>query len=58
LPYTSAVCDAGINGGKNATTAYKAWIAAHPFAGGFRVLITWPHGFERTLLWLSMTTPV
>ena len=26
---------------------HEAWIAADPFSGGFRVLITGPHGFER-----------
>jgi hypothetical protein len=36
-------------GGKTASTAYEGWIAADPFAGGFRVLITGPHGFERTV---------
>lgn len=29
--------------------SYEAWIAADPFKGGFRLLITGPHGFERTV---------
>jgi hypothetical protein len=28
---------------------HEAWIAADPFSGGIRVLITGPHGFERTV---------
>jgi hypothetical protein len=28
---------------------HEAWIAADPFKGGLRVLITGPHGFERTV---------
>ena len=28
---------------------HEAWIAADPFRGGFRVLITGPDGFERTV---------
>ena len=27
----------------------EAWIAADPFDGGFRVLITGAHGFERAV---------
>jgi hypothetical protein len=27
----------------------EAWIAADPFKGGFRMLITGSHGFERTV---------
>jgi hypothetical protein len=29
---------------------HEAWIAADPFKGGFRVLITGPQGFERTVV--------
>jgi hypothetical protein len=36
------------SGGKLVAEAYEAWIAADPFRGGFKVLITGPHGFERT----------
>lgn len=28
---------------------YEGWIAADTFWGGVRVLITGPHGFERTV---------
>jgi hypothetical protein len=36
-------------GGKHVSTSYEAWIAADPFRGGFRLLITGPHGFERNV---------
>ena len=36
------------SGGKLVAEPYEAWIAADPFRGGFKVLITGPHGFERT----------
>jgi hypothetical protein len=36
-------------GGRHATGPHEAWIAADPFNGGFRVLITGPHGFERAV---------
>jgi hypothetical protein len=35
--------------GRHAREPHEAWIAADPFNGGFRVLITEPHGFERTV---------
>jgi len=38
-----------IAGGRHAAGPHEAWIAAGPFSGGFRVLITGPHGFERTV---------
>jgi hypothetical protein len=38
-----------VAGGRNATGPHEAWIAADPFNGGFRVLITGLHGFERTV---------
>ena len=38
-----------VAGGRHATGPHEAWIAADPFNGGFRVLITGPHGFERTV---------
>jgi hypothetical protein len=31
-------------GGKHLTVAYQAWIAADPFRGGVRVLLTSPRG--------------
>ena len=36
-------------GGKHVAAAYEAWIAADPFRGGVRVLITGPQGFERSV---------
>jgi hypothetical protein len=36
-------------GGKRAAQPYEGWIAADPFRGGVRVLITGPQGFERTV---------
>ena len=38
-----------VAGGKHVSVPYEAWIAADPFKGGFRLLITGPHGFERTV---------
>ena len=38
-----------VAGGKHVSVLYEAWIAADPFRGGFRLLITGPHGFERTV---------
>ena len=35
--------------GKNVAHPYEGWIAADPFRGGVRLLITGPHGFERTV---------
>jgi hypothetical protein len=39
-----------VAGGKHTRGPHEAWIAADPFKGGFRVLITGPQGFERTVL--------
>jgi hypothetical protein len=39
-----------IAGGKHVSAPLEAWIAADPFKGGFRLLITGPHGFERTVM--------
>ena len=38
-----------VAGGRHTTGPHEAWISADPFNGGFRVLITGPHGFERTV---------
>jgi hypothetical protein len=38
-----------VAGGRHASGPHEAWIAADPFSGGFRVLVTGPHGFERTV---------
>jgi hypothetical protein len=37
-------------GGKHVAAPHEAWIVADPFRGGFKVLITGPRGFERTVL--------
>ena len=37
-------------GGKHIKEPYEGWIAAYPFRGGVRVVITGPQGFERTVL--------
>jgi hypothetical protein len=37
-----------VAGGGHTTDAYEGWIAADPFKGGVRVVITGPHGFQRT----------
>jgi hypothetical protein len=38
-----------VAGGKHTKAPHEAWIAANPFKGGFRGLMTGPHGFERTV---------
>ena len=38
-----------VTGGRHVSLPYEAWIVADPFKGGFRLLITGPHGFERTV---------
>ena len=50
----SAACRAPIEAavkaaGPRLAPPYKAWIAADPFQGCVRVLITGPQGFERTV---------
>ena len=37
-------------GGRHVKEQYEGWIAADPFRGGVRVVITGPHGFERAVL--------
>jgi len=39
-----------VAGGRRASGPHEAWIAADPFKGGFRVLITGPRGFERSVI--------
>lgn len=36
-------------GGKHVSASYEGWIAADPYHGAVRVLITGPLGFERLL---------
>jgi hypothetical protein len=38
-----------VAGARHITAPHEAWIVADPFNHGFRVLITGPHGFERTV---------
>jgi hypothetical protein len=38
------------SGGKHVATLHEAWIEADPFRVGFKVFITGPHGFERTVV--------
>jgi hypothetical protein len=47
-----------VAGGKHVSAPHEAWIAADPFQGGFRVLITGPHGFERTVVFAIDDDPV
>jgi hypothetical protein len=37
-------------GGRHVKEQYEGWIAAYPFRGGVRVVITGPQGVERTVL--------
>ena len=47
-----------VAGGKHTPGPHEAWIAADPFRGGFKVLITGPHGFERTVAFALDEDPV
>jgi hypothetical protein len=38
-----------VAGGRHVSGPHEAWIATDPFNGGFRLLITGAHGFERTV---------
>ena len=38
-----------VAGAKHSTGPHEAWVTADPFRGGFKVLITGPYGFERTV---------
>jgi hypothetical protein len=38
---------ARVAGGKHVSASYEGWIAADLFKGGFRLIITGSHGFER-----------
>ena len=37
-------------GGRHVKEQYEGWIAADPYRGGVRVVMTGPQGFERTVL--------
>ena len=41
--------EAAVACGRHVSLPYEAWIVADPFKGGFRLLITGPNGFERTV---------
>jgi hypothetical protein len=43
------IASAVVAGGRHVEGTHEAWIAADSFQGGFKVLITGPHGFERTV---------
>ena len=43
--------------GRDLAGPHEAWIAADPFRGGFKVLITGPHGLERTALFATDDEP-
>jgi hypothetical protein len=43
--------------GKDTASPYEACIATDPFQGGVRVLITGPHGFERTVSFATDEQP-
>jgi hypothetical protein len=49
-PRRERIAAAVVAGGKHVSAPHEAWIAADPFHGGFRILITGPHGFERTVV--------
>jgi hypothetical protein len=38
-----------VAGGKHVSGPHEAWIVADPFRGVFRVIITGPDGFERSV---------
>ena len=41
--------EAVVAGGRHTSGPHEAWVSADPFNDGFRVLITGPHGLERTV---------
>ena len=46
-----------VAGGRHVSGPHEAWIAADPLNGGFRVLITGAHGFERTVTFAAGDDP-
>jgi hypothetical protein len=38
-----------VAGGRHVATPHEAWIGSDPFRNGLHVLITGPHGFQRTV---------
>jgi hypothetical protein len=47
-----------VGGGKHVAGLRETWIAADPFRGGVKVLITGPHGLERTVTFALDEEPV
>jgi hypothetical protein len=47
-----------VAGGRHASGPHEAWIAADPLKRGFRILITGPQGFERTVVFALDDDPV
>ena len=45
------------SGGRHVKEQYEGWIAADPFRGGVRVVITGPQGFERRVLFALYEDP-
>jgi hypothetical protein len=45
-------------GGKHVAESFEGWIAADPFRGGVRVLITGPQGFERSVMFSIDEDPI
>ena len=43
--------------GRDLAGPHEAWIAADPFRGGFKVLLTGPHGLERTAVFAADDDP-
>jgi hypothetical protein len=46
-----------VAGGRNVTAPHEAWIAADPLRGGFKVLVTGPHGLERAIYFAGDEDP-
>ena len=46
-----------VAGGRNTRGPHEAWIAGDPFKGDFRVLITGPQGFERSVVFAMDDDP-
>ena len=38
-----------VAGGRHTTGPHEAWITADPFRGGYKIVVTGPHGFERVV---------
>jgi hypothetical protein len=59
IPATRRECieAAVVAGGKHVAAPHEAWIAADPFHDGVRVLLTGPHGFQRTVTFTLEEVP-